>query len=83
MPSWIGTTVGTYINNVVTAFNDPKVLYVPLRNPAISADFPLPPSDYAADNTHPIVSAQAKIASGLKSWIDANIMPGLAANHGW
>lgn len=83
VPTWMTTTVGSYISGVVTAFADAKVLYVPVRNPPISADFPLSASDFAADNTHPVVSAHVKIANGIKSWIDANIMAGLIADHGW
>ncbi len=77
--TWVPALAGTYISNVVAAKGDPKIKYVNFNNPPINSDFPLPASDYAGDNTHPIVSAHTKVANALKTWMDANIAGGL----GW
>jgi lysophospholipase L1-like esterase len=78
VPSWVNVAAGQYISQVVTNKADAKMFYVPLNNPA-AAGFPLLTTEYAGDNTHPLIAAHTKIALALKTWIDANI----AAQLGW
>jgi lysophospholipase L1-like esterase len=73
VPTWMTATCGTYISNVVNAFADPKVIYIPVRNTPIAAGFPLQDDEFAMDHTHPLVATHTKIANAMKAWIDTNV----------
>jgi lysophospholipase L1-like esterase len=84
---WVPAAAGTYIGDVVSYENstmsDALVYHVPL-NTITAAGLPLIAAEYAMNqNTHPLEAGHTKIANALKMWIDANILAGLQANHGW
>lgn len=83
IPSWVSVYAGQWIQSVVTNKSDARIFYVPINNPASPPYTPLQSSDYAGDNTHPIVSGHTKIATVLYNWINANIYSSLQATHGW
>ncbi|MCE5299510.1 MAG: GDSL-type esterase/lipase family protein [Spirochaetia bacterium] len=85
IPTWVGTTTGTYISNVVAAkSSDTRIKYVPLRNPA-AAGFPLVNTEFANDTTHPMVDAHTKAAQAIYDYItnDAAMITDLTTNLGW
>jgi len=83
IPSWVSTYAGQWIQAVVNGKGDSRIFYVPINNPPSPPYTPLQSSDYAGDNTHPIITGHTKIATVLYNWIMTNLYSSLQATHGW